>query len=156
MRNLILLTSLLIFIAACSGTRHSPVSDPINPSPGNTRTIEVAFIDENAYLLTETHPDKAYGITPSNPINVGGVAEMSGPLNQRRFLNGLAGPNGEEVQYHRAGSCCGFKTSNGFNNKGMLDRYKVYWHGGRDTVTLFLNMYDKGNLMIPAGFKARS
>lgn len=80
---------------------------------------------------------------------------MSGPLNERRFLNGLAGPNGEAIQYRRTGSCCGFKTPNGFDNMGMLDRYKVYRDGCKDTAILLINMYDKGDLKVPVGFSSR-
>jgi hypothetical protein len=37
----------------------------------------------------------------------------------------------------------------------MLDRYKVYWEGCKDTATLFINMYDKGDLKVPVGFSAK-
>jgi hypothetical protein len=87
---------------------------------------------------------------------VGGSKESSGPRNERRFLNSLSGPNGEDVQYFRAGSCCAFKTPNGLmDNTGMLDRYRLTWTGSSDTLNIYINMYDKGNLMIPAGLTAK-
>ena len=123
---------------------------------GDTRTQQVEFLDENTYLLTEMAVDDAYGYDRADPVKVGGIKENSGPLNERRFLNALLGPNGEEIEYSRTGSCCPFKTPNGaFENMGMLDRYKVYWKGSNDTLYIFLNMYDKGDLKIPVGLTAR-
>jgi hypothetical protein len=81
---------------------------------------------------------------------------MAGPANERRFLNGLAGPKGEQIKYFRNGSCCGFRTPNGIDNFGLLDIYSVYWTGSKDTAVLFLNMYDKGDLLIPVGFRSKS
>src|SRR5688572_14441153 len=96
-------------------------------SVGDTRTKTVESLDDNTYLLLETSDDKTYGFEMSNPVNVGGVGEGSS-RNQRRFLNALLGPNGEEVKYYREGSCCPFKTPNGpYDNAGLLDRYRVYW-----------------------------
>ncbi|GGK80502.1 hypothetical protein ACD591_09935 [Rufibacter glacialis] len=115
----------------------------------------MSFLDEDTYRLTETSSDKTYGYNRANPVNVGGSGENSGPLNERRFLNALLGPNGERVGYHRAGSCCGFKTPNGFMGEGMLDKYRMYWEGGKDTLDIYVNMYDKGDLKVPVGFTAK-
>ena len=123
---------------------------------GDTRTKEVKMIDNYTYRITEYSADETYGYTQNNPVKVGGANESSGPLNERRFLNGLTGPNGERLEYFRQGSCCGFKSPNGLMGVGMLDKYRVYYKGSKDTVTIFINMYDKGDLFVPAGFKARS
>jgi hypothetical protein len=78
------------------------------------------------------------------------------PGNEHRYLHALLGPSGESINYHREGSCCSFKTPNGlFGNAGLLDHYRVTWEGTRDTVDIFINMYDKGNLKIPVGFTAK-
>jgi hypothetical protein len=156
MKTLIPVAFSVLLCCACSSARRSQAPDTLASSPGHTRTKAVTFIDETAYELTEPTTDKTYGYEKSNPINVGGASEQSGPLNERRFLNGLSGPNGETVQYHRIGSCCAFKTPNGFSNMGLLDRYKVYWEGCTDTAILYINMYDKGDLKVPVGFKAKS
>jgi hypothetical protein len=56
----------------------------------------------------------------------------------------------------RAGSCCPFKTPNGaFGGSGMLDRYRVTWASSSDTLDLYINMYDKGDLKIPLGLTGR-
>lgn len=123
---------------------------------GDTRTKPIEFIDNNTFLLVEKSSDNTYGYKESNPIKVGGVHDNSGPLNERRFLNALLGPNGENVQYYRVGSCCHFKTPNGlFNDTGMLDIYSVFWTDSKDTLNIYINMYDEGDLFIPVGFKAK-
>ncbi|MPN11009.1 hypothetical protein SDC9_158307 [bioreactor metagenome] len=102
--------------------------------------------------MTEISADKSYGYTEDNPIKVGGVDKKEGPLNERRFLNALAGPQGEKVSYYRLGSCCIFDTENGLNGRGLLDNYRVTWEGSKDTVSIYINMYDYGQLKAPVGF----
>lgn len=93
-----------------------------------------------------------YGYTEENAIKVGGLRE--GPTLQRRYLNSLTGPNGEKVSFNRMGSCCPFLTPNAlFGNSGLLDRYAVTYEGKKDTVTLYLNIYDQAPLETPVGFK---
>jgi hypothetical protein len=38
---------------------------------------------------------------------------------------------------------------------GMLDKYQVTYQNKKDTVTLYINMYDKEPLKAPVGFKFR-
>ena len=97
--------------------------------------------------------DDTYGYTEKNPIKVGGGE--NGPLNERKYLNSLTGPNGEKVSYERGGSCCAFSTRNSPFGGGLLDIYSVTYEGKRDTVTLYLNMYDKAKLKAPVGFKMK-
>ncbi|AWG22930.1 hypothetical protein FFWV33_16050 [Flavobacterium faecale] len=107
-------------------------------------------------MLTESATDKTYGYTKENPIKVGGVKDKTGPKNERRFLNALFGPNDKMTTYFRAGSCCPFKSPNGFiNNLGMLDRYRITEIGSKDTLDIFINMYDEGDLLVPQGLKAQ-
>jgi hypothetical protein len=100
------------------------------------------LVDNYTFLLTEISTDETYGFSEKNPIKVGGVNRNEGPLNQWRFLNALAGPNGEEVSYYRAGSCCPVKSSNSPFGMAMLDSYSVTWEGSKDTVAIDINMYD--------------
>lgn len=94
--------------------------------------------------------DATYGYSKDNPIKVGG--DVNGPVNERNYLNSLAGPNGETVKYTRSGSCCHFETKNSSFGMGMLDIYQVTYEGKNDTITLYLNMYDKAKLKAPVGF----
>ncbi|WP_210490291.1 hypothetical protein [Rufibacter aurantiacus] len=146
---------LMIGMVALTGCATQKRSTTAENSIGDTRTQTVESHDEDTYLLRETSSDKSYGYDRSNPIKVGGSLESSGPRNERRFLNALLGLNGEQVGYYRAGSCCGFKTPNGFMGEGLLDKYRVYWEGGKDTLSIYINMYDKGDLKVPVGFTAK-
>ena len=94
--------------------------------------------------------DDTYGYSEKNAIKVGGFEQ--GPKNERDYLNSLTGPNGELVTFERKGSCCDFKTSNSPLGIGLLDVYKVWYTGKKDTVLLYINMYDKGKLKAPKGF----
>jgi len=110
--------------------------------------------DNQRFELLEISNDSTYGYSEKNPIQVGGVDKQSGPLNERRFLNALAGPNGEEVIYYRSGSCCPIKSKNdpmGFGQV-MLDNYQVTYKGSNDTVSIYINMYDYGTFKAPKGF----
>ena len=115
--------------------------------------LSCMFIVSCTAATNSEQTDSTYGFTEKNAIKVGGVTE--GPLNQRAYLNSLTGPNGEEVYFERSGSCCQFKTSKGFLGSVMLDRYAVTYQGKKDTVYLYLNMYDSGKLKAPVGFKMK-
>lgn len=111
------------------------------------KVSETKLLDEYTFLLTDISDDASYGHSEKNPVEVGG-----GPVNERRFLNALAGPNGEEVSYRRAGSCCPIKSKNGLMGMAMLDNYLVTYEGSTDTVSIYINMYDYGELKAPMGF----
>jgi hypothetical protein len=135
MRYVLLLVVLVL--ASCSSTKSA---------------AHPTLLDDQTFLLTELSTDPHYGYTEKKPIEVGGVKEGSGPRNERRFLNALAGPNGETVRYLRTGHCCPRKSENGIMGTALLDTYAVWWEGGLDTVMLYINMYDPGDLKAPLGF----
>ena len=109
------------------------------------------FLDENTFLITEISSDPLYGLTSEKPIEVGG--KENGPTNERRFLNALTGTNGEAISYYRSGSCCMTKSENAiFGEYVLLDKYRLTWQGSNDTISVYINMYDSGELMAPMGF----
>lgn len=138
MKNLLFVGVFLILLS-CSTTQ--PV---VKTSLKNAQTFE----------LTQVSTDPTYGLSAKNPVQVGGADKREGPLNERRFLNALAGPNGEAISYFRAGSCCPVKSDNDPFGYGqvMLDNYRVTWEGAKDTVSIYINMYDYGVLKAPVGF----
>jgi len=142
-----------ILVLGCS-TKKSATSS--NSAQGDTRTKKVVLLDDYTYRLTEKSTDSTYAYTQLNAVKVGGSKESSGPKNEQRFLNGLAGPNGEQIKYFRAGSCCAFETPNGMMGGGLLDKYRVYWKGCKDTLNIYINMYDKGDLLIPVGLTGKT
>ena len=141
----------IIFIGSSCTSSKKAVSPQVTSS--KTTYSPPSFINDQTFALSEIAVDETYGYTQKNPIKVGGAKESSGPLNERRFLNALLGPNGEAVTYNRRGSCCAFETPNGFiNNTGLLDIYEVKYEGLDKPITLYLNMYDPGELKAPKGF----
>lgn len=139
----ITLLGVLFIFTSCGTTKETAIAQP------------QILRDYNTFLITEISNDKTYGLTPENPVEVGGVKDSEGPLNERRYLNALTGPNGEKISYFRAGSCCPVNSENGFMGKAMLDNYRVSWENSKDTVSIFINMYDSGKLKAPFGFGLR-
>lgn len=151
--KMILPVLLLALLAACAAQKESAADAK---GAGDTRTRRVESLDDYTYLLKEKSTDSSYAYTPENPVKVGGVGKGNGPENEHRYLRALLGPNGEDIHYHRSGSCCGFKTPNAFiGDMGLLDKYMVYWEGAEDTLKIYINMYDEGDLLIPFGLTAK-
>lgn len=139
----ILVCTAALTILACSSTKNTSAY----------KDVKTELLDNDTFLLKDISNDKTYGLSEKNPIQVGGADTSEGPINERRFLNALAGPNGEEVSYYRAGSCCPIKSDKAFiGDKVMLDNYRVTWEGSTDTVSIYINMYDYGQLKAPVGF----
>jgi hypothetical protein len=140
MKKTVLTLGILLLLVSCSSTKNI------------SKNVKHTLKDNYAFLITEIATDRTYGFSSKNPVEVGG-AENEGPLNERRFLNALAGPNGEEISYKRAGSCCPIKSKKAmFGNSVLLDNYRVTWEGSKDTVSIYINMYDSGILQAPVGF----
>lgn len=105
-------------------------------------------------VVATVSKEATYGVTAQNPIKVGGGVD-GGVRGEQSYLNALRGPAGQAITYRRNGSCCPFKTPNGLiDNTGMLDAYTVTWEGNVKPLTLYINMYDKGDLFIPVGLTA--
>ena len=140
MKQLTLLGIILLTIS-CSSTKSL------------NKNYKQTLLDDNTFLITEISTDKTYGLSEKNPVEVGGAKNSIGPKNEQRYLNALTGPNGEKISYYRAGSCCPVKSKNALiGGMAMLDLYKVTWEGSKDTVSIYINMYDSGKLKAPFGF----
>lgn len=113
---------------------------------------KTTLLNNQTFKLTEISTDSTYGLTEENPIKVGGITSSEGPLNENRFLNALADPNGEDISYKRLRSCCPFKTKNGFQGGGLLDEYELTYKGLKKPILIYINMYDHSNLKAPVGF----
>lgn len=129
----------LAFFAACS---------PSSPQQ-KTATANEGI---DPWSIQEVSTDKTYGYTSENPINVGGLKAGSMVMKERAYLDILAGPNGEDITYYRLRSCCPFETENGMMGGGLLDVY-IIDYGEKDT--LYINMYDPGDLKIPNGLQQK-
>ncbi|WP_029905125.1 hypothetical protein [Prevotella sp. 10(H)] len=151
MRTITFILTLLLLTACSSSKQTAKKGWGTYGSP----KVEQELLNDQTFVVDVYSEDPTYGYTEENPIMVGS-AGGSGPLNERRFLNALMGPDGEPITYTRIGSCCNFKTKNGlFDDGGLLDKYSVMHKGLEKEVILYINMYDSDVLKIPVGFKKK-
>ena len=109
----------------------------------------------NSFVLTTYSKDKNYGYDKDYPINVFYKNVASAKENQERLLNALAGPKGEKITYTKTGICCPFPNTKSEMGVASLDVYSITWDGLKKPLTLYLNSYEKGALMVPIGFTAK-
>lgn len=153
MKTKILISISFIFLLVACGSSKQGTKKGVGTYGSPNVQQELASNDR--FKVEVYSEDPTYGYSQENPIMVG-KGGGSGPMNERRFLNALIGPNGEPITYTRLGSCCGFKTKNGlFGDGGMLDKYSVMHKGLEKEVILYINMYDSDTLKIPVGFKKK-
>jgi len=147
----------IIFLCIACGTKKT--SNPQKPSKpqelSDGRHPQI-LANEFAFLINSNTDDKTYGYETTNAIKVGGTSDGEGPANERRFLNAIAGPNGEAISYERQGSCCPQPSKNSIlGDVAILDRYAVWYENSKDTIVLYINMYDSEKLFVPVGFSKR-
>jgi hypothetical protein len=124
---------------------------------GNMATIvpRVEKATTAPQIERETAPvPENYGLTEKSAIKTGG-----GPKGEHDYLDKLCGPNGEKIIFKRLGSCCPFETKNSpFGDTGFLDKYEVTYEGLKESVIVYLNMYDPptGEFYAPPGLKMRN
>ena len=128
MKKLLIFTMAIIIILSCSSLKKTAVGDYGSPK------VKQELVDDNTFRVTQYSQDNTYGYTEEKPIMVGGISE--GPINERRFLNALSGPNGEKLEYYRIGSCCPFKTKNNALG-GMLDKYNITYTGLKKSLIIY-------------------
>lgn len=110
---------------------------------------------QNTFVITEYSTDKKYGYDPDYPINIFFRNTKDEKINQQRFLNALTGPNGEKLTYSKLESCCPFPTKRTEMGAGLLDIYEITWEGNKTPVKLYFNIFEKGAILAPIGFKIK-
>ncbi len=148
MKKIVLLFVLLHCITSCTSTK-STLKNVDDNAPTPTLVNNVTFV------ITEYSKDKKYGYEKDYPINIFYGGTTNELINQERFLNALAGPNGEQITYTKLESCCPFPTKRSAMGAGLLDVYQIRWKGQKNPITLYLNIYEKGLLMVPVGFSLK-
>lgn len=145
------ITALLIlfFLSSCISTRNTIRNiDNSIPGPGLNEAL-------NSFIITKKASDKKYAFTEYYPVNVGFTSVEDGENNEKRFLNALAGPNGEVISYTLLESCCPFPTTRTDMGAGMLDIFEITYNGLDKPIRIYLNKFERGELMIPIGFTAK-
>ena len=143
MKKIIGLFALSILLS-CTTTK-STLKNVDDNAPNLTLT------KQNTFVITEYSKDKKYGYDKDYPINIFYKNTKDDIINQDRFLKALAGPKGEKITYTKLESCCPFPTKRSDMGAGFLDVYELKWVGQKKPVILYLNIYEKGILMVPMG-----
>jgi len=144
MKSKLLPFILLVLLTACVSTKSTLKNvDDNAPVPKLTA--------DNTFVITAYSQDKKYGYDKDYPVNVFYRDTKNETLNQERFLNALAGPKGEKITFTKIETCCPFPTKRNEMGAGFLDVYELRWEGQKSPVKLYLNMHEKGILMVPVG-----
>lgn len=110
---------------------------------------------DNTFVITEYSTDKKYGYDKDYPINVFYLSTKDENSNQERFLNALAGPNGEKISFKKLESCCPYPAKRSVMGAGLLDVYEIKWDGQKTPIVLYMNIYEKGYLKVPVGLSLK-
>jgi hypothetical protein len=144
MKKIALFIILLITATSCVSTK-STLKNVDDNAPNLTLS------KDNTFIITEYSKDKKYGYDKDYPVNIFYRTSKDEVINQQRFLNALAGPNGEKITYIKLESCCPFPSKRSDMGAGFLDVYEIKWEGQKKPINLYLNIYEKGVLMVPLG-----
>jgi hypothetical protein len=148
MKKIILFVALLIVATSCV-SRKSTLKNIDDNTPN------LILTHDNTFIITEYSKDKKYGYDQDYPINIFYRNTANETINQERFLNALAGPKGEKITYTKLESCCPFPTKRTDLGAGFLDVYELKWEGQKKPIKLYLNIYEKGILMVPVGLSLK-
>lgn len=113
------------------------------------------MLNDTTYKLVSKATNKKYGFHQDYPINVGFGLLHQREENIEKFLNALLGPNGEKITYSQNGSCCPFPTDKSELGGGLLEVYQITWEGNSKPLTIYLNYFEKGEVLIPMGLTAK-
>ncbi len=139
---------LSLLFASCVSTKSTLKNvDDTAPIPTLTK--------ENTFVLKDYAKDMNYGYNPDYPINVFYMNAKDENLNAERYLNALAGPNGEKITFVKIESCCPFPTKRVDIGAGFLDVYEISWHGQEKPIRLYVNIYERGYLLVPMGLSIK-
>lgn len=147
MKKILLLFSISILISSCVSTR-STIKNVDDSAP------DLIVKGDNTFEINQFSTDKKYGYDKDYPINIF-YKTTNTDANQERFLNALAGPKGEKITFTKLESCCPFPTKRSDMGAGFLDVYELKWEGQKKPILLYINIYEKGILMVPLGLRLK-
>mgnify|MGYP006341527195 FL=1 len=148
MKKNLLFIALLVLSVSCISTK-STLKNVDDNAPN------LVLSKDNTFVITEYSKDKKYGYDADYPINLFFQNTRNEKLNQERFLNALAGPKGEKITFSKLESCCPFPTKRTDLGAGLLDVYELKWEGQKKPIILYLNIFEKGILMVPVGLSLK-
>ncbi len=106
--------------------------------------------------LTKDAEDDTYGFTSKNPIRTG-TGFDGGPGNEEDYIRLLRDAKGWPVYFQRLGSCCTYDSPNGWDGKGVLDKYRIVYEPEKGKLKdkeaiLYFTLYDFDEPKIIKGF----
>ena len=118
-------------------------------------TAQRPTFKNNMYIITEYADDSKYGFNEDYPINLGPLRETQETLNIQYYFNGLEGPNGEKINFNKIDTCCPFPSKNTNMGAGTIGIYEISLEGSSKKFTMYFNIYEKGEIVCPKGFKIK-
>ena len=109
-------------------------------------------IEKDRYLLTKYADNPKYGYNKDYPINLGFASLSSEDYFVKLFFNGITDEKGNAVTYEKIETCCPFPSKHSSMGAGLLHKYKVNFKDGSNK-ELYINIYEKGEILCPNGFK---
>jgi hypothetical protein len=146
--------SWLVILCGAWGCAH----DSYRWTTKKKNTLDFLEQKDSLLIIPQVSKDKTYGYTPGNPIRLGVSSLERAATYPELFFRSIVGPHQEKIMYKRIRSCCPFKTANSskeYEMVGVLEVYEISYAGIPSPVTLYVNFFDQGRVMIPRGFKAR-
>lgn len=147
MKKTVLFITIVLLTASC-GSIKSSLKNVDNNAP-------VPVVKNNAFVISAYSKDKKYGYNKDYPINIFYKGTKNDTINQQYFLNALAGPKGEKITFTKLENCCPFPTKTSEMGAGFLDVYELKWAGLKTPIILYLNIYERGQLMVPVGLSLK-
>ncbi|MEY4012613.1 MAG: hypothetical protein RIT22_1737 [Bacteroidota bacterium] len=147
MKKIIFQLGISILLFSCVSTRSS-LKNVDDSAP------DLVVNADNTFEIKQFSTDKKYGYDKDYPINIF-YKTSNTDANQERFLNALAGPKGEKITYTKLESCCPFPTKRSDMGAGFLDVYELKWEGQKKPIQLYINIYEKGSVMVPLGLRLK-
>ncbi|AWA30820.1 2-dehydro-3-deoxyphosphooctonate aldolase [Flavobacterium magnum] len=149
------LRTILISIAAAAALS-ACVSGKSTIRNINNNAPDMVLLKDNTFAVQTYSTDPRYGYDKDYPVNVFYRDIQNDTLNAQRYLNALAGPNGEKLRYRKLEDCCPYPTKrNEIGGVGMLQVYELDWDGPHKPARLYINIYDKSEVMVPVGLTLR-
>ena len=150
MKNYILSLVTIMFISvSCVSTRNT-IKNIDNNAP------DLVLLPTNVFEIKQVSKNKKYGFDKDYPINIFYQQTTNDTINQPRFLNALAGPNGEKLVYKKLENCCPFPSKRTVSGAGFLDVYEISWTGNKKPLKIYVNIYEKGHVFAPMGLSIKN
>lgn len=112
-------------------------------------------IKNTMFVITEYATESKYGIDADYPINIGIISDRSEETFVSYFFNGLEGPNGEKIEFKKTDTCCPFPTKHSNMGAGLLSIYEANFVGSNQKQNFYFNIYEKGKIVCPKGYKIK-